>query len=234
MTSTQSTTSTWAGSWLDRRWFVGAAAIAVAVAVVVENVLLAATGAASYGSPITDVQAYYAANVNAVTIVSGLVAVYLVLLLVFVTGLQNLIEQRGAAGVGWARLAVAAGATQSAGFVLVNVLQKGLALSAGGRGEPSSAFELVWHVHAAAFALTMPMLGATLIGAALAAHASGLTPNWQRVLGVVGGGLLLAAGVGSMAIANGSALMVVALAGLVCWLVWLLVTGGRLVRSGQR
>lgn len=231
MTSLQNTAITPARSGFDRGRLVGAAAIAFAVLVVIENVLFAVAGAPPYDAPIEEVQAYYAANRDAVAIVSGLVALYLPLLLVFVTGLHGLVERRGGAGADWSRLAVAAGATVSANFVLVNVLQIGLALSAGGLAEPTPAFELVWQLHAAAFALVLPMLGTTFIGAALAAHASGLTPAWQRLLGLVGGSLLLAAGLGNLAIADGSALIFVGLLGFAAGLVWLLATGVRLIRS---
>jgi len=234
MRSPQNTATTLARSWFVRGRLVGAAAIAFAVLVVIENVLFAVTGALSYGAPIEDVLAYYAANRDAVAIVSGLVALYLPLLLVFVTGLHGLVERRGGAGADWSRLALAAGATLSAIFVLVNVLQIGLALSAGGLAGPTPAFGLVWQIHAAAFALALPMLGTTCIGSALAAHASGLTPAWQRLLGLVGGSLLLAAGAAPLAIADGSALLFVALPGLAAWLVWLLATGVRLVRSNSR
>ena len=47
----------------------------------------------------------------------------------------------------------------------------------------------------------------------------------------MGGSLLLAAGAGNLAIAGGSALLFVGLAGFAAWLVWLLATGVRLVRS---
>jgi hypothetical protein len=129
---------------------------------------------------------------------------------------------------------VAAGATLSAIFALYTVLWIGVVLSAGELAEPSPAFELVWQLHAAAFALALPALGATFIGAALAAHRSRLTPPWQRLLGVAGGGLLLAAGAAPLAIADGSALLFVGLPGLAAWLVWLLATGVRLVRSNSR
>jgi hypothetical protein len=58
---------------------------------------------------------------------------------------------------------------------------------------------MVWQLHAAAFALALPALGATFIGAALATHASGLTWPWQRLLGVAGGSLLILAGAGNLA-----------------------------------
>jgi hypothetical protein len=220
-----------ASSTPARRRLVGVAAIAFSVLVVLENALFAATGAQSYGAPIEDVLAYYAANRDAVAIISALVALYLPLLLVFVSGLHGLVERRGGEGADWSRLAMAAGATLSAVFVLVNVLQIGLALSASELAEPTPAFELVWQVHAAAFALALPMLASTVLGAALAAHASGLTAPWQRPLAVVGASLLLAAGVGNLAIADGSPLVFVGLLGFAAFLVWLLATGVRLIRS---
>lgn len=210
---------------------VGAAAIAFAMLVVIENVLFAVTDAPSYGDPIEEVLAYYATNPDAVAIISGLVALYLPLLLVFLTGLHGIVQRRGGAGADWSRLAVVAGATLSAVFVLFNVTQIGLALSAGGLDEPTPAFELVWHIHAAAFGLAMPMIGTTCVGVSLAAHANGLTPVWQRLLGLVGGSLLLAAGVGSFAIADGSPLIFVGLLGFATWLVWMVAAGVRLVRG---
>lgn len=60
---------------------VGAAAIAFAVLWVIENVLFMVTGAVPYDAPIEDVVAYYANNRDAVAVISGLVALYLPLLL---------------------------------------------------------------------------------------------------------------------------------------------------------
>lgn len=231
MRSPQSTDTTRGRSGFVHGRFVGAAAIAFAVLYLIENVLFAATGSLPYGAPIEDVLAYYAANSDTVAIISGLVALYLPLLLAFVTGMHGLVERRGGAGADWSRLAVAAGATLSAILVLFNVTQIGLTLYADGLAEPTPAFELVWQIHAAAFGLTLPMLGTTCIGGAVAAHASGLTPAWQRLLGLVGGSLLLAAGLGNLPIAAGSPLIFVGLLGLTAWIVWLLTTGVRLLRS---
>jgi hypothetical protein len=126
---------------------------------------------------------------------------------------------------------VAAGATFSAVMAFYAVLWDGVVLSAGELTEPSPVLELAWQMHAAAFAWSLPALGTTFIGAALATHASRLTPPWQRLLGVAGGGLLLAAGTANLAIADGSAILFVGVSGLAAWLVWLLATGVRLVRS---
>ena len=48
---------------------------------------------------------------------------------------------------------------------------------------------------------------------------------------MAGGGLLIAAGVANLAIADGSPILFVGLLGYAAWLVWLLVTGVRLVRA---
>ena len=108
-------------------------------------------------------------------------------------------------------------------------------LSTGNLAKPSSEFRLAWHMHAAAFALALPALGTTFIGAALATHAVRLTPRWQLLLGVAGGGLLLAAGAANLAIADGSTLLLfVGVPGYFAWMVWLLATGVRLMRSNSR
>jgi hypothetical protein len=212
---------------------IGAMAIALAASVAIQNAVLVGTGAPAYGDPIREVLAYHAENRVAVAIAVGLEALNLPLLLGFVTGLHGLVGRRGGAGADWSRLAVAAGAALSAIFALYAVLWIGVVLSAGGLADPSPAFELGWTLHAAAFALALPALGTTFVGAALAAHTSRLTPPWQRLLGLVGGGLLLAAGAADLAIADGSALLFVGLLGFAAWLVWLLTIGVRLVRSNS-
>src|SRR5262245_52094287 len=208
---------------------VGAAAIALVASLVMRNAVLVGVNAPGYGDPIEKVLAFHAEHRGAVAIAVGSEALNLPLLLLFLTGLHGLVGRRGGAGADWSRLAVAAGATLSAVMAFYAVLWDGVVLSAGELAEPSPVLELAWRMHAASFALSLPALGTTFIGAALAAHASGLTPSWQRPLGVAGGGLLLAAGAASLAIADGSALVFVGVCGLAAWLVWLLTTGVRLV-----
>jgi hypothetical protein len=208
---------------------VGAAAIALVASLVFQNAMFAWAGPPGYGDPIEKVLAWHAKHRVVVAIATGQEALHLPLLLVFVTGLHGLVGRRGRAGADWSRLAVAAGATLSAVSALYAVLWIGVVLSARDLAEPSPLFKLVWQLHAAAFALALPALGTTFIGAALAAHTSRLTPPWQRLLGVAGGGLLLTAGVANLAIADGSPILFVGLLGYAAWLLWLLVTGVRLV-----
>lgn len=210
---------------------VGATAIVLGSSMVIQNAVFIWTGAPAFGDPLEEVLAFHTQNRVTVAIAVGQEALHLPLLLGFVTGLHGLIGRRGGAGADWSRLAVAAGATLSAVLALYAILWIGVVQSAVGLTEPSPTFELAWQLHAAAYALTLPALGTTFIGAALAAHTSRLTPPWQRLLGVAGGSLLLAAGLANFAIADGSALLFVGLPGLAAWLVWLLATGVRLVRA---
>ena len=219
-----------AGNQLSTTRIVGAAAVALAASVVVQNaVFFVGPEAPTYATPLGEVLAYHAENRGVVAVSVGLEAVILPLLLLFVTGLHGLVQRRGGAGADWSRLAVAAGATLAAVSALVMATHIAVVLAADGLAEPTPAFQLAWQLHAAAFALALPALGATFIGAALATHASGLTRPWQRLLGVAGGSLLILAGAGNLAIADGSPLLFVGLLGLAAWLVWLVVTGLRLI-----
>ena len=210
---------------------VGVVALAYAASMIVQNAVFAVTGAPDYSDPLGVVLTYHAENQGALAVTSGLEAMNMVLLLLFVTALHGLVQRRGGAGADWSRLAVAAGATLSALFALTIATHIAVVLAADVLAEPTPAFELMWQLHAATFALALPALGATFIGAALATHASGLTRPWQRLLGVAGGSLPILAGLGSLAIADGSPLLFVGVLGLATWLVWLIVTGLRLIRG---
>ena len=208
---------------------VGATAIALVVSVVIQNVVLA-SGAPTYSDPMTQVLTFHSQHRGLVTLAVGLEALNVPLLLGFVTGLHGLVTRRGRSGLGGSQLAVAAAATASSAFVLYAVLWMGVVLSARDLTAPTDTLEVIWRMHAAAFGFALAALGATFAGAAWAASASGLTRGWQRALGLFGGGLMLVAGVASGAVAQGSSIIFVGVAGLAAWLVWLLVTGIRLVR----
>jgi len=209
----------------------GVIAIAYAASMIVQNVLFAFPTAPNYSDPLDIVLAYHAQNQRTLAVTSGLEAMNMVLLLLFVTALHGLVERRGGMGTGWSRLAVAAGSTLAALSALTIATHIAVVLAAAGLAEPTPAFGLMWQLHAATFALSLPALGATFIGAALATHASGLTRPWQRLFGVAGGSLPILAGIGNLAIAGGSPLLFIGVLGLAMWLVWLIVTGLRLFRG---
>src|ERR671917_1757197 len=106
-----------AGNRVSTTRIVGAAAVALAASVVVQNaVFFVGPEAPTYAAPLGEVLAYHAENRGVVAVSVGLETVKLPLLLLFVTGLHGLVQRRGGAGADWSRLAVAAGATLSAGF----------------------------------------------------------------------------------------------------------------------
>ena len=212
-----------------REWAVGATAIALAASLAIQNLVL--PGAPAYGDPIEKVFAFHAESRDTIAFVIGLEALNLPLLLGFLIGLDGLVERRRRGGAAWSRLAVAGGATLSAVYALYAVLWIGTVLSVDPLAGPTPLFRVLWQLHAAALALAMPALGTTFIGAASATHASRNTPRWQWVLGLVSGGLLIVAGGASLAIADGSPLLFVGVPGYLAWIVWLLVTGVRLVRA---
>src|SRR5919202_1545204 len=127
-----------AGNRVSTTRIVGAAAVALAASVVVQNaVFFVGPEAPTYATPLGEVLAYHAENRGVVAVSVGLEAVKLPLLLLFVTGLHGLVQRRGGAGADWSRLAVAAGATLSAGFSpLIGPPNPGV-LPPGGPGRPT-------------------------------------------------------------------------------------------------
>ena len=174
------------GNRVSTTRIVGVVALAYAASMIVQNAVFAVTGAPDYSDPLGVVLAYHAENRGAFAIISGLETVNMVLLLVFVTALHGLVQRRGGAGADWSRLALAAGAVCSTLFALFIATQIAVVLAASSLAEPNPAFALLWQLHAAVFALALPALGATFIGAALATHASGLTRPWQPHSGRTG------------------------------------------------
>jgi hypothetical protein len=197
-----------AGSLLSSTRTVGGIALAYATSMIVQNGMFGSS-APDYSTPLGTVLTYHAQNQGTLAVTSGLEAVNMLLLLLFVTALHGLVKRRGERGSDWSRLAIAAGATLSSLSALTIATHIAVIVAASGLTEPNPAFGIMWQLHAAVFALTLPALGATFIGAALATHTSGLTRPWQRVLGVLGGSLAIVAGFGNLAIANGSPLVYV-------------------------
>lgn len=218
-------------SRLSTKRFVGFVALAYAASMIAQNAVYVVTDAPDYRDPLDVILVYHADYATATGITTGLEAVNLPLLLLFVSALYGLVQRRGSAGADWSRLALAAGATVSALFAIMIATSITTVITADGLAEPSPTFALIWRLHAAVFALVMPALGATFIGAALATHASGLTRPWQRVLGLIGGGCLIFAGPGNLAVSDGSPLIYVGVLGLFMWIAWIIATGLRLIRG---
>ncbi|MES2749387.1 MAG: hypothetical protein V4606_03265 [Patescibacteria group bacterium] len=218
-------------STIQETRFVGFVALAYATSMITQNTIFAITAAPDYSAPLARVLTYHAENQSALAITSGLEALNMVLLLLFITSLHGLVQRQGSAGANWSRFAVASGATLSSLFAFTIATHIAVTVAAKSLTESNSAFELMWQFHAAAFALSLPALGATLIGLALATHASELTRPWQRLLGITGGSLCIVAGLGNLTIADGSPFIFVGVLGGAMWLIWVISTSLRLIRG---
>lgn len=210
---------------------VGVVALAYAASMLAQNAVFVVSGAPDYRDPLNLVLTYHAQNASAMAIATGFEALSLPLLLLFVTALYGLVQRRAGAGADWSRLALVAGATLSTLFAIMIATHITTVLVADGLTEPTPTFALIWRLHASVFAMALPALGTTFIAAAFATHASALTQPWQRFLGIVGGGLLILAGPANLAITDGSPLVYVGVVGLLLWIIWLIVTGLRLIRG---
>lgn len=212
--------------------YVGILAIAYATSVFVQNVIfVVSAGSPSYGDPMSKVLDYHANNQETLAITSGLEAVNMVLLLVFLVALHNLVKSRGGQGEAWSRLAMVAGATFAALSAVFYASHIAVIVAASSFSESNAAFQMMWQFHAATFALAFPALGLTSIGTTFAAHANGLTRPWQSLLGVVGGILPIVGGLGNVAVARGSNWIATGVIGLFLWLVWLIASGIGLLRG---
>jgi hypothetical protein len=78
------------------------------------------------------------------------------------------------------------------------------------------------------------ILGTAIGGFGVAASVSRTEPRWLAGLGVLGGALLIACAVPALAVAQGSAWVLLGLGGFVCWLVWVTATSLTLLRDSSR
>lgn len=200
-------------------------ALGFAAGVAVQNFLLL-VGMPDASAPAAEAATWLADNTGRATTSSTLVGINLPLLLLFAAALRALVRDVQAARI-WVDLGASAVIVLAALFGVVAATQIAAALIAGAGATP--AFTALWSLHNAAFAVLMTALGTTLLGFAVGAHAAGLTPAWQRYVGVIGAALLLITGLANATVAGGSPIVNVGLAGFALWLLWLVAIGVRLI-----
>lgn len=206
------------------RRIAGAAAITFAVGVVVAN---AAVG----GGPMADWEAaeaasWFVANEARLTLANAMIALTFPALVTLAAAMLEL-GRASARARHW----MSVGALGSACMVGVFALLVAGNIAAVHLAANPAVFEAVWRLHFAAFAINCTTLGITFFGFSMGAHAAGLIPSWQRAMGVIGALLLLGTGFANTAVAGGSLAVAPGGIGFLLWLVWLLVTGVRLLRS---
>ncbi len=201
-------------------------ALGFAAGVAIQNFVLLIGMPDTAAAP-SDVAAWLTENRSRSTMASAIVGFNMPLLLVFAAAARALVRDVAAARL-WVDLGAFAAIVLVGLFGIVASTQIAATLIADGGATP--AFIALWMVHNAAFALAMTAVGVALLGFAVGMHVAGLTPAWQRTMGLVGATLLLVTGLANAAVASGSPIIYVGLGGFGLWLVWLVATGARLLR----
>ena len=201
-------------------------ALGFAAGVFVQNAFLL-VGMPDASAPASEAATWLTENRARAGAASALVGVNLPLLLLFTASLRSLSRDTPAARLG-VDLGSFAVVVLAAVFAVVAATQIAATLIADGGATP--AFASLWTLHNAAFSISFTALGVTLLGFSIGAYSAGLSVRWQRSVGLVSAALLLVAGLSNTAVAAGSPMIYVGLAGFALWIVWLVSTGVRLLR----
>ena len=201
-------------------------ALGFAAGVAVQNFVLL-IGMPDASATMQEAAAWLADNPGRAATASALVGVNLPLLLLFTAALRTLTRDAQAARL-WIDLGSLAVVVLASTFGVVAATQIASTIFAAEGATP--VFTALWSLHNAAFAMSFSALGVTLLGFSIGAHAAGISPTWQRSMGLLAAVLLLVAGFANAAVAEGSPIVFVGLLGFALWLVWLVTTGLRLLR----
>lgn len=214
------------------RRFAGWAGLGFALLVLIQNGVLL-VGVPLNDAPMDEILSFYTDNAGRITAATALVPINVVLLLTFVAGVTSWARERSDASLDWGRLGLGGAVLMASTFLLTTVLQIALVVLID-VGADSSIIELIWIVHAAAFALNMPGLAVTLAGLAQVSRVSALGPNWLNSVALAGALCLLIAAVFAKQTIDGSPVLFVGLAGFATWLVWVPVNSIILIRRQAR
>lgn len=219
-----------ATAWTSRQT-AGAAALAFAVIVGVQNIGRGVLGAPPNEASGAEVAAYFAANAPLLSVGFSSVPLAMAAILIFIATVFPLIADEETGAAPWARLGLVGIGFLAPTFAAAAMFELTLLLMAGSITAQPATAELLWKLHAAAFAFAPLALAVAFLGLARASHLAGITAGWQWPLAAVAVALLFMAGVLSVPFAAGSTLMGLLYPGFIAWLVWLGTTGVRLLRA---
>lgn len=186
------------------------------------------------GSPMPDagldeIRDFYASGETPIAIGVGLVALNILCLLLFTSGVAGRLARDGAGLV--ARSGFGAAVLLAGAFLTTTAIQ---AVLTAGVGELADAglLQVVWDLHSAAFAMSASSLAALLAMFSLGAWSTrAVVPTWVAALGFVGAVSLLVAGMSVVSTIDGGPGVLFQLIGFVAWLVFLIAASVRLMRG---
>ena len=210
----------------------GVAGLAFVVLVVAGNVVVGSTSPPMGSVTGPEIVSYYAANAATLRVMGYLAPVIWITLPLFALGLRVRVgggEQSGARA--WATLGVAGAIMQNA--IFSTVIASALVLtSLGAEAQPDLALS-IWRWQRAAFGLNGTSLVLALGGMSLASLRGGVAPRWVSIGGLVGAAILLVSTALLPIEFGGSTIPPFGLVGFLLWLLFIAVSGVRLV-SGPR
>lgn len=208
----------------------GLAALAFVGVVVLQNVIRG-SAAPSTGASAQEVLTHYADHRATTFLLTATFVLSGFALALFLGGVAS--RLLGGARRAWAATGLAGGVAVIALFSVVVASEVALSVLANTDRPDLGAIEAVWALHNGLFAVNFVTVAIALIGLARAGVGAGLTPAAFDRLAPIGAGLLAVSAVAAPAIAAGDAMFLLApgLFGFLVWLVFLIASGRRLVRS---
>lgn len=207
----------------------GIAGLAFVAGVVVQNGVLLA-GNPMPDAPLDEIVDFYGSGGGRIGVAVGLVALNILFLLCFASGVAERISSHPRARIA-GRAGFGAAVLLGGAFLTTTALQAVLTTRIDELAE-AGLVQVIWDLHGAAFTMSATGLSAVLLffatGSLLGAD---LVPRWTAVLALVGTGLLLAAGLLAAPTVDGGPGLLLQLGGFVTWLVFLVVASVRLIRG---
>jgi len=206
----------------------GIAGLAFVAGVVLQNGVLLA-GNPMPDAPLAEVVDFYRDGGGRIEAAVGLVALNIVFLLCFASGVAERISAVPGARIA-GRAGFGAAVLLGGAFLTTTALQAVLTTRVDDLAD-AGLVQVVWDLHGAAFTMSATGLAAVLLffaaGSLLGAD---LVPRWTSVLALVGTGLLLVAGLLAAPTVDGGPGLFLQLGGFVTWLVFLVAASVRLLR----
>ena len=212
------------------RRVLSAAGAGFALIVIAQNVLRGA-GAPRNDASVGDVLAHYRDDTGMAVVLTTMFVIAGLSLAGFVAELVRRLLRRGTDA--WTVIGAIGTVGVMIMFAMVVAMEAALVGAAGREAPDLGTIDALWLTHNAVFAVLGLSLGTALLGLGRAASAAGLAPAFFRWLAPAGAAALCVGAAGAPVVADGSvmAAMAPALAGFVVWLVFLLTTSFRMVRS---
>ena len=208
------------------QWWGGVGGIAFLVSLLFQNALRGAFVPLGSVSA-SDLRTYLVDHRWVIDTIDAAVAVNAVCLVLFVAAVYHATQDgRGAI---WARVGLIGSAGIFGLFLMTVALES--AMAARGDVLSDEMLETLWALHNAVFAMAVLAVATALLGFSLAAVAAGLVSRHFRVIGPLGAVLMIGSAAATVPMAEGSAVLAVAMTGFIGWLVFLPAAGLGLMRG---